>query len=175
MIQDNLDYVLTTTLDKRRNTETLHLIDANPTKGKPLNYNYAYTSFDTFTGVTTHGILITNHPSIEPEGRLYNRYSPSISTSKVHNRHYFDAGESVVREDKVKNNSFEFLPGSGADPSEVADLDLAMALAEFQIDVHNILTGTPIRPLTDLLHQHIELYVRPTNKIRTDEHGDKAG
>ena len=156
LLHVNIEYVLNSSL-AGLDVQVLHMIDANPPPRQRLGYHYVYMTSGSTRGVTNHGIFI-DKPVLRPahQGENLPKHGDS--------RHYFDVGNGVlVRQDKVWGQQrFEFLGGSDElDPLRADDAEVAAALEDLHGDLANIGVGTPLRPMTNLFHNHVSIYVKP--------------
>jgi hypothetical protein len=117
----------------------LHLIDAHPQPGTPIDYHYVYTATNTQTSKLSHGVFLAN-----PWPRTWSRrehYPPKES------RHYFDGGQDlIVREDSRRTHrEFEFLRGP-VFTDNIEDPELALAVESLHSDLSRVAESTPLKP-----------------------------
>jgi|GEM_PF-2693885 len=117
----------------------LHLIDASPQSGTPIDYHCVYTATNTQTSKLSHGVFLAN-----PWPRTWSRRE---HYPHKESRHYFDGGQNlIVREDSRRTHrEFEFLR-SPASPDSIGDPELAVAVASLHNDLSRIAKSTPLKP-----------------------------
>ncbi len=150
LLHENLELVISSAPDARRNSEVLHVLESNPRPRVPLEYNYVYHTVDTTTQTSRHGIYLAKHPSIRPHRRAF---------FDQDSRHYFaDQDSVIVRVDTVDTmDLYEFLRGQALSPSQVVDPEVAALIADFRKDLSTIQNGKFVKPLSNQVHRYIDV------------------
>ncbi len=174
LLEYNIEFVLSSTYDHRRNVQSLALVDKppvdeepdrRPPRGVPIDYHFVYESYDTERQVTTSGIYIAKPRLRRKQGENLPKWGDS--------RHYFDAKNgriTIVRRDTISDhyhpdNVIEFIDGESAvDPQQVRGFKAATTLNELLRDIDIIHSCVPVRPMTNLFDSHVTLNVPRSDK-----------
>lgn len=149
LMRAHASLVVSSAVYAEQGVRSLALAPPPSRKSLYLRYHYAYQMGD--SNAPVYGVFLAR-PSALP-GEV-----PAPDWTKDY-RHYRPSESQLVRKDRLQGTpSHEFLPLSSPmviDPG--ADAYMAGLIYDLTSDMTELERGTPLRPMTDLFHRHVEL------------------
>jgi hypothetical protein len=147
LLQDNLEAATSYEADGK-SIQALALIDRHPSPGSHFGYHYAYEYVDTVAKTVRSGIVVANPHIAAPFGGIYPRGTTS--------RHYRqEPGGVVTRQDSSgRRRIYKVTLSDKLDhPLKLRDPNEDFVTRDFKKDMLDVCVSSPIRPISNILHE----------------------